>query len=45
MHTRDSQISDIANRCGSYVASQPGATPKLPRELLESIRELLGNQP
>jgi fructokinase len=39
------QISDIANRCGSYVASQPGATPKLPRELLESIRELLGNQP
>ena len=35
------QISDVANRCGSYVASQPGATPKLPASLLESIQTTL----
>jgi fructokinase len=35
------KISDIANRCGSFVASQPGATPKLPASLLESIRDTL----
>lgn len=36
------QVSDVANRCGSYVASQPGATPKLPELILQSIREILG---
>ena len=36
------QISEVANRCGSYVASQPGATPRLPDALLASIRETLG---
>ncbi|MGA8940464.1 MAG: carbohydrate kinase [Acidobacteriaceae bacterium] len=35
------QINDVANRCGSYVASQPGATPKLPEALLASIRDTL----
>lgn len=35
------QISNVANLCGSYVASQPGATPKLPSSLLESIRDAL----
>ncbi len=35
------QISEVANRCGSYVASQPGATPRLPDALLASIRETL----
>jgi fructokinase len=35
-------ISEVANRCGSYVASQPGATPKLPRTFLESIHTALG---
>jgi fructokinase len=35
------QISDVANRCGSYVASQPGATPKLPPSLLAEIRTTL----
>lgn len=38
------QISDVANRCGSYVASQPGATPKLPMSLLDHIQESL-NKP
>lgn len=35
------QMSDVANRCGSYVATQPGATPKLPESLLASIRDVL----
>lgn len=35
------QISEVANLCGSYVASQPGATPKLPPSLLESIGHAL----
>ncbi|MGA7159296.1 MAG: PfkB family carbohydrate kinase [Acidobacteriaceae bacterium] len=35
------QINDVANRCGSYVASQPGATPRLPEDLIASIRETL----
>jgi fructokinase len=28
------QISDRANRVGAYVCTQPGATPRLPKELL-----------
>jgi fructokinase len=35
-------ISQIANMCGSYVASQRGATPELPAELLASIQAVLG---
>jgi fructokinase len=35
-------ISAVSNRCGSHVASQPGATPELPEELRQEIRRLLG---
>lgn len=35
-------ISQISNLCGSYVASQRGATPELPAELLASIQAVLG---
>jgi fructokinase len=35
------QMSEVANRCGAYVASQPGATPELPESLLETIRFVL----
>jgi fructokinase len=44
-HLRDSSlesISIVANLCGSYVASQQGATPALPAELLATIRSILG---
>jgi len=34
-------ISAVSNRCGSHVASQPGATPELPEELRREIREML----
>lgn len=34
-------INEIANRCGSYVASQPGATPPLHAELLEQMHRVL----
>jgi fructokinase len=43
-YLRDSSlehISAVANLCGSYVASQQGATPELPTELLASIRETM----
>jgi fructokinase len=33
-------ISQIANTCGSFVASQPGATPELPFALLQQLRGL-----
>jgi fructokinase len=33
-------ISQIANTCGSFVASQLGATPELPPALLENLRGL-----
>ena len=33
-------ISQIANACGSFVASQQGATPELPPALLEDLRAL-----
>ncbi len=36
-------ISEIANRCGSHVASQSGATPELPPTLLNDIQALLGS--
>jgi fructokinase len=32
------QMAEAGNLCGSYVASQPGATPVLPAELLERLR-------
>jgi len=35
-------ISSVANRCGSFVASQSGATPEIPEELKAEIRGMLG---
>ncbi|MBB5056953.1 fructokinase [Granulicella aggregans] len=35
-------ISAVANRCGSFVASQSGATPKIPEELRGEIEEMVG---
>ena len=35
------QISEVSNRCGSFVATQVGATPELPSELLEAIQSVL----
>ncbi len=35
------QMAEIGNLCGSYVASQPGATPRLSRELIERVGALL----
>lgn len=31
-------IVDLANHCGAYVASQPGATPALPETILEMVK-------
>jgi len=31
------QIADLANRCGAYVAAQPGGTPPLPDDLIASV--------
>jgi fructokinase len=39
-----SLMAKIGNLCGSYVASQQGATPALSAELIASIRALLGTQ-
>jgi fructokinase len=36
-----SQMSEVANLCGSYVAGQPGATPRLSPALAASIRVAL----
>jgi fructokinase len=36
-----SQMAEIGNLCGSYVASQPGATPPLPPTLIERVAGLL----
>jgi fructokinase len=36
------QMSEVSNLCGSYVASQFGATPELPAALIEEIRSILG---
>jgi fructokinase len=35
-------MSQVANLCGSFVASQPGATPVLSAELMRAIAEVLG---
>jgi fructokinase len=35
-------IGAVANLCGSYVASQEGATPELPGEVLSAIHAALG---
>lgn len=32
------RIVDLANHCGAYVASQPGATPELPESILNMLR-------
>jgi fructokinase len=37
-----SQMAEVGNLCGSYVAGQPGATPALSAELIDRIRALLG---
>jgi fructokinase len=37
-----SQMAEIGNLCGSYVAGQPGATPALSAELIGRIHALLG---
>lgn len=37
-------MAEVGNLCGSYVASQQGATPKLPPSLLQRIALLLGNE-
>jgi fructokinase len=37
-------MAKIGNLCGSYVASQQGATPALSAELIANIRTLLGTQ-
>jgi hypothetical protein len=37
-------MANIGNLCGSYVASQQGATPALSAELISNIRTLLGTQ-
>jgi fructokinase len=37
-------MAKVGNLCGSYVASQQGATPSLSAELIASIRGLLGTQ-
>jgi sugar/nucleoside kinase (ribokinase family) len=31
------QIADLANKVGAYVASQPGATPALPDDLISQL--------
>ncbi len=35
-------MNEVSNLCGSYVASQSGATPVLPETLLAAIRQTLG---
>ncbi|MFG0250638.1 MAG: PfkB family carbohydrate kinase, partial [Phycisphaeraceae bacterium JB051] len=31
------QVADLANKVGAFVASQPGATPNLPEELIDQM--------
>jgi fructokinase len=38
------QMAEIGNLCGSFVASQPGATPELPSALIKRIAALLGSE-
>jgi fructokinase len=35
------RMAEIGNLCGSFVASQPGATPVLPADLIERVAHLL----
>ena len=35
------QINTVSNLCGSYVASQPGATPELTPDLIAQIQATL----
>ena len=37
------QIADYANQVGAFVASQPGATPAMPDEIVGRIRHVCGN--
>ena len=39
-----SQMAEVGNLCGSYVAGQQGATPPLSAELIDRIGALLGKQ-
>ncbi len=39
------QINTVSNLCGSYVASQSGATPEVPEKLLDEIRATLSSAP
>ena len=36
------QVNEVGNLCGSFVASQPGATPVFPAALLERVAAVLG---
>lgn len=38
-----SQVNEVGNLCGSFVASQPGATPRFTPELLEKIARALAD--
>jgi fructokinase len=38
-------MAEVANLCGSFVASQPGATPELPVALTQRISNLLDSEP
>jgi fructokinase len=44
-HASLEHMSDVSNLCGSYVASQPGATPELSPKLLDSIQAILAGKP
>jgi fructokinase len=35
------RMPEIGNLCGSFVASQPGATPLLPRDLIDKVSTLV----
>jgi fructokinase len=39
------QIAEIGNLCGSFVASQSGATPPLPPQLIQQIAGILEKEP
>lgn len=38
LRMKPQRIADLANYAGAYVASQPGATPKLPDAILEMVK-------
>ena len=37
-------VNEVGNLCGSFVASQEGATPVFPRAMLERVTAALGGQ-